>query len=278
MKTIHHPLPDIRPAPSRESPPYVVFHIRTPEGRLYLVHGEGFVSTSADEATPYPVTPETRRFHLEGVPAGTRNIHCSAPLFIAATSTEQAEVYWGNRRLLLCPDDLVAQAGRLVWAKLKHLHQGGYPFGPVVAIVTDESEHQVAVFNIEIHPPVGQTGFLHPAPAGWDDTPRSIQTHLALLGFSIADRHTTENSITIWRRPLAGTGGELRLETGLGTRVESLTVEITGQPPHTVGEISRTVGHNALHAQLISLIQSLESDPSPDVASQVSKLFPCRDL
>jgi hypothetical protein len=272
--TINHSSPEIHRVPSRETPPYVVFHIQTPAGRRYLVNGEGFVTRDSDEATRYPVTPEIRHFRLEGVPIGTRGVHCSAPLYITATSPDQVEVYWGNRRRLLCPDDLVVQAGRLVWAKLRHLHQGGYPFGPVVRIVTDEPEHQIAIFNIEIHPPPGQIGFLHPAPSDWDDTPRSIMTHLGLLGFSIADRQTTENSITIWRRPLDGTAGEVRLETGLGSRVERLTVEIPGQPSRTVGSISRTGGHNALHRKLISLITALESIGQPaDLASLFSSLF-----
>jgi hypothetical protein len=52
-------------------------------------------------------------------------------------------------------------------------------------------------------------------------------------------------------------------------------VEIPGQPSRTVGSISRTGGHNALHRKLISLITALESiGRSADLASLVSSLFP----
>jgi hypothetical protein len=276
MRTnIHHSPTGIGAVSARESPPYVVFHIQTPTGRRYQIDGEGFVTPDPDEATRYHVSEKIRHFHLKGVPIGTRSVHCSAPLLITTTSADQVEVYWGRRRLLLCPDHLVAQAGRLVWAELEHFYQGGYPFGPVVRIVTDEPEHKIAIFNIEIHPPPGQLGFLHQAPADWDATPRKIMTHLGILGFSSASSWTKGDTNTIWCRPLAGACGELWLETGSGALVERLTVDVVGQPICTISATSRKVCHNSLHDKLVALIEALESPATSGRSANVASLIRC---
>lgn len=273
--TTEKPSSDARSASFQDDPPYVIFHIQTPAGRLYQVNGAGFETQDPDLATRHPVSPDIHYFRLDGVAGCHQNIHCSAPLFITTGSPEQTELYWGNRRLLLCPDDLVAQAGRLVWAKVKHFYRGGYPFGPVVRIVIDGPEEKVAPFNIEIHPPRGQLGFLHPAAHDWDSSPRSIQTHLGLLGFSIENRLGPDGVSTIWRRPLEGIVGDLLLETGVGSLVQSLTVEIAGQPPCKVSGIGETGSHNDLHHKLLSLIRSLQFSDGPIILpSLISSLFP----
>ena len=239
----------------RESPPYVVFHIDTPTGHIYQVNGKGFSTEHFDEATRYPVTPETENFRLKGAIGGSQIIGSSAPLYITSASDDLVELTWGNTRLSANPDRLNSQVGGEVWSKLRHLRRGGYPFGPVVKIATDDQDDSIAIFNIRIFPPTGRAEFLHPAPDDWLSCPRSIQTHLGLLGFRFKGRPDSQ-APSIWRRDL----GELTLElkTGIGCRPESLSLLRKNKQPERIALTDST--RKTLHALLRSFITA--SSPS----------------
>ncbi len=264
------------PAPYSATPPYLVCHIQTPDGRLYQINGCGFVTPDLHQATRHPVDPGRDWLVLEGpVDPPDGNIHCVAPLFITRATPDQVEVAWGSRTLRLSPDDLVAEAGRRVWRKVQHFHRTGYPFGQNVQLAHNGSGPSFACFNIEIHPPSGETGYLHPAPDGWDSSPRDIQTHLGLLGFAILRPGDNTGNPTVWRRPLHGADGAILLETGLGTRSEGLVVEVAGAPAFRVTGFHPSGSHASLHRQLVALIRALESPHIPDgLPSLIATLFP----
>lgn len=247
--TTASPSASITPDSDRDSPPYVVFHLDTPTGHIYQIHGKGFSTEHLHEATRYPVTPETENFRLEGVIGGSQIIRCSAPIRITSASSELVELTWGNTRLVVHPDRLNSQVGGEVWSKLRHIRRGGYPFGPVVKIATDNDDDSIAIFNIRILPPADSTGFIHPAPDGWLDDPRSIQTHLGLLGFQFKGRPDSQ-APSIWRLDL----GELtlELETGVGSTPESLSLLRKGEPPERIALTGGTLEN--LHAILCSFI------------------------
>lgn len=275
MTTTANPTSSAIAIPYIEFPPYLVCHIQTSGGRFYHVGGKGFVTPHLNEATRHPVDPGRDWLALDGPIDHCGSIHCIAPLFITRVAESHVEVSWGNRHLHLSADDLVAQAGRLIWREVKHLHRGGYPFGPIVQLAHDEQAPAFAYFNIEIHPPPGQTAFLHPAPDDWDGTPRGIQTHLGLLGFSMIRPSENGGRPALWSRPVGAGGGRILLETGVGTRVESLAIKAAGQPAITVTGFQQHRRHRNLHPQLVALIQALESvDTTPNLRSLVAGLFP----
>lgn len=261
--------------PPSSTSPFLAFYIQTPEGRLYQVDGKGFSTRNLLKATRHIVDPNIDRIKLAETIAGLGSIHCIAPLFIAVTTTDRVDAAWGNRVFPLLPDDLVAQAWRLVWREVKHLHRGGHPFGPSVRIATIDRNDGGSLFNIEIYPQSGDLGFLHPAADDWDSSPRSIQTHLGLLGFRIQLPSASGNTITLWHRSIRGGEGAIHLETDLGTTIRTLSVQLGGTSELRVEGFGHLGCHKKLQRQLVDLINKLEfANGSPDLRSILEDLFP----
>lgn len=261
--------------PPSSTSPFLVFFIQTPEGRLYQVDGKGFSTRNLLKATRHIVDSNTDRIELVDSTAGTSNIYCMAPLFITVTATDRVDAAWGNRVFPLLPDDIVAQAWRLVWRDVKHLHRGGHPFGPSVRIATNDRNDGGSLFNIEIYPPSGDLGFIHSTAADWDSSPRSIQTHLGLLGFRIQRPSGSGNTITLWHRGIRGGEGDIHLEADLGTTIRGLSVQFRGKSALRVEGFRLPGCHTKLQRQLVDLINKLESaDGSSDLRSILEVLFP----